>query len=162
VIEWLDIHAGSAQVMLALVLVLVTTYYAVQTHRQVSVAEAAIREMQWAREAQAKAYVTLELWPWDRNMALFDIAIRNHGAGAARDIHVVFEPDFLWPAGGIGGTGMISEIERSANFRSWDRMTSFSSLPDATTGSTRRMFPRTGVDTSSSLMTQGRLDSPSG
>ena len=44
-------------------------------------------------------------------MWLFDTAIRNHGAGSARDIRIVFEPNFIWPAGAIGGTGTVNEIE---------------------------------------------------
>src|SRR5438270_479378 len=109
--EWFDQHTGSVQTLMALALIVVTAYYAWQTRQQVTAAHRSIDELQRTRKLQAKAYVTLELWPWDRDMDLFDLAIRNHGAAAARDIKVVFEPGFAWPMGGIRASGNVNDIE---------------------------------------------------
>jgi hypothetical protein len=72
-------------------------------------------EMQRTREAQLRAHVTVELWPWDRRYTLFDVGIRNYGAGAARNVRVVFDPDFRQPQYG-GGTMNELEMTRHVPF----------------------------------------------
>ena len=96
--------AGWAQIGFTGALVLLTVFYAWQTRRQVdaslkqvSASREAVEEMRRTREAQARAYVTVELWPWDRTMSDFDLAIRNYGSGAARDIKITFEQNFRDP-----------------------------------------------------------------
>jgi len=86
------------QAFTTVVLAGITGYYAWQTRRQVNSSVEAVREMQLTREEQSRAYVTVELRPdgqagWDS----LSLAIRNYGAGAARDISVVFNPDVPQP-----------------------------------------------------------------
>ena len=128
-IDWLDAHSGTVQAITTIVLAIITAYYAWQTHGQVKAAEdqakasreavlasqAAVQESRRLREEQARAHVTLELWPWDRRYLLFDLVIRNYGSGAARDIHVNFDPDFRQPQYG-GGTMNELELLRDLPF----------------------------------------------
>jgi hypothetical protein len=121
-IDWLDAHAGSAQVLATVVLLLITAYYAWQTrgqaraaHQQVAASreavqasQAAVEETRRLREEQARAHVTLELWPWSRGYGQFDLVIRNYGVGAAWNVHTVFDPDFRQPP--YAG-GSINELE---------------------------------------------------
>lgn len=59
--------------------------------------------------------MTAELWPWDRRLLLFDMVIRNYGTGAARDIRVVWDPDFRQPQY-QGGTMNEFEIMKNLPF----------------------------------------------
>lgn len=100
--------AAAVSAVTTIVLAGITGWYAVQTRVQAVASRAAVEEMRAARLAQGRAYVTVELWPWSRGMGLFDFAIRNYGAAAARDVRVTFDPDFRQPQYS-GGT--INELE---------------------------------------------------
>ena len=79
------------QVGVTMVLTLITVGYVIQSFRQSSASIKAVEEMRLTRKAQARARIAVELWPWDRRFSMFDLAIRDYGASAARDIRIVFD-----------------------------------------------------------------------
>lgn len=108
--EW----APAIQAVSAIVLAVITYVYvrltgslASASNLQAEVMAKSIEEMRKTREAQARAYVTLELWPWDRNFNMFDLAIRNYGPGAARDICIRFDEEIPWTA----HAGKLNDLE---------------------------------------------------
>ncbi|MBM2810492.1 MAG: hypothetical protein HW416_1251 [Chloroflexi bacterium] len=107
-LDWLNANGATVQAVTTVILVAVTGFYAWQTQKQARAARATIDEMVRMREAQARAHLAIEIWPWDRRYKLFDLAIRNYGGGPARDVRVVFDPDIRYPQY-AGGT--MNELE---------------------------------------------------
>jgi len=94
------LRSGGATLFLAVVTVMVTP-----------AVPSAVEETRRVREDQSRALVTLELWPWGPK----HVAVRHRDQESRCRLcqgHTHrFEPNFVWPAGGIGGTGTINEIE---------------------------------------------------